>query len=147
MPGFVPCGGVPLHCEDIGPDPAIQNYGCCEGDALYWCDGFVWDMTLRTANCDAVGLECGYQPNYDRMTCGHDGSGGGSPAGACGGTPSTCADIGPNVTTQHYGCCDGNVAYWCDDASGMWTLRSEDCTNLGNVCKYVPTYDGLYCGM
>jgi len=99
-------------------------------------------MFLRGTNCAPMGLQCSHDPYQQRMNC-IPGTG----TDDCDGTPGACADIGATAVEQRYGCCDGNTAYWCDDAGGAWAMRSENCSGLGEFCEYVSTYGGMYCGM
>ena len=67
------------------------------------------------------------------------------PSSRANGTPTACADIGSDQTTQYYGCCDGHTVYWCDDQNGSWELHSVDCQSNGMNCDYVDSYDSMYC--
>jgi hypothetical protein len=73
--------------------------------------------------------------------------GGGAGVVACNGTPASCAAIGPDQASQYYGCCAGNVVYWCDDQTGSWSLHSLDCPSDGKICGYEPSYESVYCTM
>jgi hypothetical protein len=71
--------------------------------------------------------------------------GGSSTVVQCNGTPTTCAAIGADQNSQYYGCCAGNVVYWCDDQTGTWALHSIDCASEGQTCGYEPSVESMYC--
>lgn len=59
----------------------------------------------------------------------------------CDEIPETCEDIGPDQQSQEYGCCVGDVFYWCNNQ----VLNSYDCTNQGQECGYAEIFGFLYC--
>lgn len=65
----VGCYGMPLACEDIGPDQATQLYGCCYGETVYWCDDEGGTWGLHDYACAQFGQTCGYSTDYDSMYC------------------------------------------------------------------------------
>lgn len=83
--------------------------------------------------------------------CGDDDNGGGdagpsdtdyADAGVdCEEQPEACADIGQDADAQLFGCCFGNVVYWCDSGE----LYSSDCTTAGAVCDYNATQGAMWC--
>jgi hypothetical protein len=50
------CHVKPYLCEDIGDSMAHQNFGCCFGTTLYWCEYDInGEWALMGHECAAVG--------------------------------------------------------------------------------------------
>ena len=85
-------------------------------------------------------------------TGGGGGTGTGGTAGAGGGNfvacakvPTECADIGADGPTRLYGCCDGNVLYWCDYDGSSWSVMVENCDNTAEACDYDESAQAMRC--
>jgi hypothetical protein len=71
---------------------------------------------------------------------------------ACDGVPTTCEDIGPDLETQQFGCCDGIFLYLCGEEGYLASTNCEDwgytgcCYNIANEymdCCSVDPESGL----
>ena len=158
----VQCTGTPQACEDIGASKAAQDYGCCQGSTVYYCVDVKGVWKLQGEDCAATGEVCGFDDGLQVMGCisgGQGGAGGdagtdgsadgsdasGAPVPSCGAIPQNCDDIAGDQAAQAYGCCMGNVVYYCADKHGTWSLLSADCEATQQRCGYDPNYEALYC--
>ncbi len=71
--------------------------------------------------------------------------GGGENYVACASTPSECSDIGSEDVDLLYGCCDGDVLYWCENDGSGWEFRTQNCATTNEVCNYVQLQDRMGC--
>ena len=66
---------------------------------------------------------------------GFGGSGASNDSIRCEKTPTGCEPFGGHGE-RLFGCCDGDLRWWCEPVEGIWTLRSEDCGQKGLNCGY-----------
>jgi len=149
-------------CNVADPCGGVTFTGCCAEGVLKWCAA----TTLETADCEG---SCGWDPDIGEYNCGTDGAS--DPSGAvpkaCGGECScagkTCGDDGcgescgdcpagqdcsagacvadPCMGITFEGCCDGEVAVWCENGA----LQEYDCDLAGEpLCGWVVDL-GYYC--
>ncbi len=109
---------------DPGPDTGdgdacggLDYAGRCDGGTLVWCEG----GGLRTYDCGAVGMTCGWQDD----TIGNN----------CLAGQSACGDV------DYYGRCDDATLVWCEGGS----LRSYDCGGVGMRCGWQDDAIGNNC--
>jgi len=62
------CDGEPQFCDDIGSNSFENWYGCCWGNAVYWCDTGD-EIHAHRRSCTYVSQVCGYDEVEDRMDC------------------------------------------------------------------------------
>lgn len=115
----------PDTCQGITYD------GCCDGETATWCDG----GALVTEDCGAMSGSCGWVPDMGYY-CQSDG--GVDPSGTL---PKDCPALTDSCMGITYdGCCDGEVATWCDEGA----LKTEDCSAMSGSCGWDPEA-GYYC--
>jgi hypothetical protein len=126
----------------------------CFWGTLQHCDNGSW---IDWTNCATEGLQCvelegeaqciGGDTDTDTDTDSDTDTDTDSDTDAdiqCDGTPKTCEGIGPDDDTQYYGCCDGEVVYWCEPGSDKLLYR--DCSAYEKSCMYVEKWTSMYCG-
>jgi hypothetical protein len=60
------CHVTPYVCEDIGLSMAHQNFGCCVGSIIYWCeydDNDEWALHGYECSNQGEGMYCDKGPN------------------------------------------------------------------------------------
>ena len=153
-----PCGGityegccqgqVAVWCEDgeLSETDCASDLACgWVADLGYYCgsDGGVDPSGDLPKDCPGSDPPPDCTPNCQGVSCGDDG---------CGGTCGTCGDDascqgGSCVSSSggcgevtYDGCCDGQVATWCDEGE----LVTDDCTQYDGQCGWVDG-SGYYC--
>jgi plastocyanin len=151
-------------CNVADPCQGVTFEGCCNGELLTWCatttletmdcgGGCGWDPEIGEYNCGTDGGDdptgafpktCAFDctPDCSEASCGSDGCG-----GSCGicthgklCVDGACAED-PCQGVTFEGCCDGEVAVWCEDGE----LSEYDCDQAGEPsCGWVPDL-GYYC--
>jgi hypothetical protein len=153
--GCVDAGPISRISPRLGPGDAsapdaslcarIPALGCCDGEALWWCES----GQPRSRNCARDAPRCGWSNSgyYDCNTSGSQ-----DPSGAngreCGelGLPARDAAVPDGALTScgavtHRGCCEGNVLKYCDQG----TLRVLPCV-LNPSCGWLPNGQLYDCG-
>ena len=64
---------------------------------------------------------------------------------ACVQVPTQCEDLGSDDVSRLFGCCDGNVLYWCEFDGSTWNLGSENCSSTAETCDYDATAQAMKC--
>ena len=134
------------HCASSGlealgcSDPELNGTFTCTCGTTYPDSGVAGMAGLGGAGGTAgTGATAG--------ASGTAGSGGAEPYVPCNGVPTDCAGVGPDEDAQYYGCCLGDLVYWCDDQSGTWELSWHDCSEEQQTCKYAADFDSMYCAV
>ena len=63
----------------------------------------------------------------------------------CDAEPTTCDDIGADEAAWWFGCCVGDLLFYCGEDGGDWLLNEVDCTAGGELCVYDPESDYMDC--
>lgn len=117
-----------------GPTCAqIGTIGCCDGDALLYCDG----GQMKKASCDSCGWSASGNNGNGWYDCGGIAA---DPSGSyplsCGASSSVATPIAePEPSTPTSGCgsetwagrCNGDTLIWCEDSQ----VKTYECAQLG----------------